>query len=160
MKTVLETWECLLSNKCRINSLMYQKLIIWNFSTCSFMQMRHFLEILIKLSLKYISCSLKRCNIHVCILNGYKVMPFWQLKGPFGVTAIIYGGVLTGMWHVHLAKTQISCLFVQSDQSLLLAWRCFRLLVSHKEPSKTVVRPHRCTGWPQAFGGAYVSVST
>ena len=53
------------------------------------MQMSHFHEILIKLSLKYIPCSLKRCNIHVCILNGYKVMPFWYLKGPFRTTAII-----------------------------------------------------------------------
>ena len=43
------------------------------------MQMSHFREILIKLSLKYSPCSLKRRNIHVCILNGYKVMSFWHL---------------------------------------------------------------------------------
>ena len=54
------------------------------------MQMNYFREILIKLSLKYIPCSLKRCSVHACILKGYKVMPFWQLKGPFRTTAIKY----------------------------------------------------------------------
>ena len=54
------------------------------------MQMNHFREILILLSLKYIPCSLKRRIVHVCILNGYKVMQFWHLKGPFYTTAIIY----------------------------------------------------------------------
>ena len=54
------------------------------------MQMSYFREILIKLSLKYIPCSLKRRIIHVCILNGYKVMQFWHFKGPFHTTAIIY----------------------------------------------------------------------
>ena len=54
------------------------------------MQMSHFREILIKLALKYISCSLKRYNIQVwIILNGYKVIPFWPLKDPFQATAII-----------------------------------------------------------------------
>ena len=41
-------------------------------------------QIMIKLSLKYIPCSLKRCIIHVCILNGYAVFT------PFQTTAIIY----------------------------------------------------------------------
>ena len=54
------------------------------------MQMTHFREVLVKQSLKYISCSLKRCNTQVCFLNGYKVMPFWHLKGPFRATAISY----------------------------------------------------------------------
>ena len=52
------------------------------------MQMSHLREILIKPSLKYILFSLKQCNIHVCIWNGYKVLPFWHLKGPFSETAI------------------------------------------------------------------------
>ena len=54
------------------------------------MQMSHFRAILIKLSLKYIPRSFKRCNINACILNGYKDMPFWHLQGPFRTTAIIY----------------------------------------------------------------------
>ena len=45
--------------------------------------MSHFREILIKLSPKYIPCSLKRCNIHVCILNGYKVYHFDTLRALF-----------------------------------------------------------------------------
>ena len=51
------------------------------------MQMSYFREILIKQSLKYIPCSLKQCIIHVFILDGYKVMQFWHLKGPFQTTA-------------------------------------------------------------------------
>ena len=47
------------------------------------MQMSHFREILIKQSPKYIPCNLKRCNVHVWTLNGYKVMPFWLLNGLF-----------------------------------------------------------------------------
>ena len=43
------------------------------------MQMSYFRKILIKPSLKYIPCSLKRCIIHVCILTGFKVMQFWHL---------------------------------------------------------------------------------
>ena len=53
------------------------------------MQMSHFREILTKLSPKYITCSLKRCNIHVCILNGYKVMPFDTLKALFAQQQLI-----------------------------------------------------------------------
>ena len=34
------------------------------------MQVRHFRAILIRLSLKYIPCSLKRYNKHAYILNG------------------------------------------------------------------------------------------
>ena len=62
------------------------------------MQMIHFREILIKQSLKYISCSLKRCNIHVCILIGYKIMPFWHLKGPFRTAAIKLIDVRFNIW--------------------------------------------------------------
>ena len=38
------------------------------------MQMSLFREMLIKLSLKCISCSLKRRNLHVCSLNSYKLI--------------------------------------------------------------------------------------
>ena len=70
---------------------MHQKKIVWNFRMCTFMQMSYmrFRGTLIKLSLKYIPCSLKRCINYVCILNGYKVMQFW-LTGPFHTTTIIY----------------------------------------------------------------------
>ena len=45
------------------HQFMYQKQIIWNFSTCSFMQISYFREILIKLSLKYISIMItKLCH--------------------------------------------------------------------------------------------------
>ena len=54
------------------------------------MQMSYFHETLMRLSLNYVQCSLKRCIIHVYILNGHKVMQFWHLKGPFHTTAIIY----------------------------------------------------------------------
>ena len=54
------------------------------------MQMNHFREILILLSRNYIPCSLKRFIIHVCILDGYKGMQFWHLKGLFRTTAIKY----------------------------------------------------------------------
>ena len=63
------------------------------------MQMSHFRKILIKLSLKYIPCSLKRCIIYVCILNGYKDIPIWPLKGPFRTTAIKYIDIKLKLGH-------------------------------------------------------------
>ena len=39
------------------------------------------------------SCSLKRCNRHVCILNGYKNMPFWHRECPFRTIAIKYSNL-------------------------------------------------------------------
>ena len=64
--------------------------MIWNSSTCRFMQMSYFREILIKLSLAYnnIACRLKLSVIHVCSFNGYKVMQIGLLKDLFHITAI------------------------------------------------------------------------
>ena len=53
------------------------------------MQISQFRDILTKHTVKYIACSLKWYIIYACVLNGFDVMHFQDLKDPFAALRII-----------------------------------------------------------------------
>ena len=114
------------------------------------MQMNRFRAILVWLTLKYIPCSLKRCIIHVCILNGYKVMQFWDLKGTFRTTAIIYYRyrelhcIIKSGFHLQFLITLEKC-FLHTRPEFPWSRPMLRNVVLHEGLKTTLVHDVRMT---------------
>ena len=72
MKTITETFECLLFNQ-HITKSLYN---IANYFEFLHVQMSEFHDIQTKNTVKCIAYSLKRYIIYACVLNGCNVMHF------------------------------------------------------------------------------------